>query len=128
MRLMKSVERAFEVLFTMAESIRKMLHNQRVTGDKGVNAGETGSTSEGTGVPGDDGTFDAVHMKAEALAHLALSVVFLSAYREILAKESTGGAGLRPLLNQLSLDVAKVAAALEGIESMATGLAKNDGV
>jgi len=104
----------------MADSIRKMMHDRRVVADKAAKADQTG-TDKGTGVPGDE-TFDAQHMKAEALAHLALSVVFLSAYREILAKDSASGAGLRPLLNQLSLDVAKVAACLEGVESMVDGL------
>lgn len=114
---MKSAERAFEVLSTMADSIRKILQELRGEGER-TKAGETGPA--GADAAGDDETFTAVHMKAEALAHLALSVVFLSAYRETLAKETPNGAGLRPLLNQLSLDVAKVAAALEGVEAMAT--------
>lgn len=61
----------------------------------------------------------AAHMKAEALAHLALGMLFVTAYRELLAQESPTGAGLRPLLAQLSLDLTKVVAALEGVEHMA---------
>lgn len=106
----------------MAESVRRILQDRRVTGDKAPGAGQTG-TDKGASVP-EDGV-NAQAMKAETLAHLAMTVVFMSAYRELLAKESKDGASLRPLLNQLCLDVAKLAAALEGVESMAhAGLPK----